>query len=378
MKKYLLNFLLLFSLNIYGQETLNNEIITIPNGCHLSGPLNWPCLPDADNKGGKIKEKHNFFRMMKAKISFHKNCEYDVTDNNDYCHDHNNHQNQLNKVLKISTKQRNEDKNSIRLGWKWDLSEGKISLALYSHINHNGDNDPGRESVNLDKFVVTDDNNNNPVPVNLMLSKWGVFARVGGNSAYIIRNIYSWENSDIRNGKEKGGEKTLIKINAFFGGKCRAPGLKTIDATDIVVDDPADLHNYFYNGGEKIWFCNSHFEFPNPFFEYKFYASDRITLPVNPGNTDDCPNQSGLTMPYFVVEPGIKVNLTAKNSIIIKPGFLAKAGSSFIAKISDYPIFRYSNHTVCGYLKKNFTKEDLPIINTSVAFFDKNETMIML
>ncbi len=338
MKKYIKLFLIVvvfsFVINGFSQQIVLGD-------CHIIHKKGNKKCEDNNKWKKETKKKGTFYRNLSFDIKFDENCKYVLENPCD-----NIQQRRKQKLMKLTTTQNFESKNSLRLGWYYDNNIGKIKLAFYSHINHLESiygSSVGREYQTFEKEVDA----NEWIHVDMAISKKGMYMSVDGECIIISRDIFSWS---------EDGETTYLRANSYFEYEKK----KDKDNCDSI-GAPQDMDFYIKNAvmdsydfpwkeneascytADNLKLMNTNFKFTDQ-GPYVFQAANTIEAPIVPSSKGSITTSLPYKIPFTVVEPNIDATFIASNSIRLKPGivndnwnvptgFHAKSGSHFVAKI---------------------------------------------
>ena len=325
----LLLFLLLYSNNIlFSQQYLGD--CTISHSAYI--PWNF-----SNKWKSETKKKNTLYRNVEFNFKFDQNCKYELED---ACGA--SEQTRKQKVMKLCTNQNSQSLNSLRIGWFYDPDKEKFYLAFYSHINHTAGKDAlyvnegkvGREYQVFDKTVDADQ----WVHIKMAMAKKGMYMSMDDEAILVSRNISSWS---------QDGETSFLRANSYFEYEKDMELLPCIPTgpphnmdfyiKEAIMDNPDFPWNDKYSECamvENLRIMDSYFEFSYQ-GPYNFITTKSIIAPITPISADNIQTELPFKIPFTVVNSGINVSFTAGESILLKKGFHAKAGSHFTAKIED-------------------------------------------
>jgi hypothetical protein len=269
-------------------------------------------------------------RTLRFRTKFSNDCKYNLGNHN---------QKDWNKLMQISETV-HFGRNSIRLGWRYNLEKGdngKMELGLYGHINHTGDktsSEVGREFLYL-ADIDLDVNFNSE----LIFGAGGIGAIVNNKGTYIKRNLF-----------HEGTTTTSYLKNAYFGGQECPPH----DMEIFVKRIHGDLFTNWHDGACEKTFSRSIFysyENLNIYAAHSIAFSEQVyrgqydknsknafsnTIPVDKSHGDEIPWYEKDGERYVRIESGSSLQCNAGEEIRLLPGFHAMPGSYFKATIDPY------------------------------------------
>lgn len=326
---------LFYSINSATSSVALNVLI---NSSYSEPGFNWYEKEDEDVK----------IRTMTGDIIFGENSDYNLLDQLGSRWDE--YQNHYNKIMSIKTTQDDGDKNSIRVGYRYNIEDvdnyvidgfakqkDKFELGFYAHRDHLqssiglGDQVPGREFVSLQEWATQFE----PKNFELMLSRKAQYVRVGETGVQIHRNIDDWDDE---------GEKTKLYIESYYGdGNLDKDFWRNISGEDmefkaenLVADDGCYLDKKLYNKAPKMFLMNSIFY---PLDDKEYHGYDQLVAPIK--CESDSNNSRSVVNDYWdndqrrfcVLEPYSNVEFKSEKSIVLRQGFFAKNGCHFKSEI---------------------------------------------
>jgi hypothetical protein len=235
-------------------------------------------------------------RTLKFKVNFQESCLYGL--------EHNNH---VNKVMKLSWVLPWSDVESIRVGWRPETIENpqKIVVYMYNHW------------LEETYYMPID-----TVNVNVETSEFkhtyrfdGFYLRYESRGVAMKRNIFPPLFPPV----------TEVTRNSYFGGSATAPHDIYLTVSDIETDSPFD---WFEQTDEKF-FANSIFNGTEI-----VYADTRIeaAVPIQYISKDEKTKEA---LNYTIIKSEADVTFEAGHIIVLHPGFKVEDGANFHAKITN-------------------------------------------
>ncbi|TVR77378.1 MAG: T9SS C-terminal target domain-containing protein [Chitinophagaceae bacterium] len=265
------------------------------------------------------------YRTIRFKAEWQSNTDYnfnliDLQDLASVCNNNNitntdawSLQNSWNKLGRWAARC-NYRRDYVTAGWKWNASQNKIELGLYTHIDHrnqSGCNDGhiGIEWINMKQFV----EQNEEIDIEYVFSHRGLYMTAGDKTAVIRRQILP-----MYFGIPFPEVSGYIK-RGYFGGNSPAPHNMNVE-TENYVSDCIPVHylvsadKYFgrseFYDGEDVAIC----------------ATNEVVLShlvAGQGNVDGFPIDELFT----IMHSGTRVQVVAGNRVDLLTGFHAEAGS---------------------------------------------------
>lgn len=330
---------------------------------------------DINNNGANYQDtdrnntaSDTWARTLRFRGRFNNNC--------DYTHENFN-QRDWNKLMSIVDRRCDAKYSSIRLGWRWNDTIQRMELALYAHIRHveeygsTGVPCPldrelyvGREFFQIPDITV---NTSEDFNAELILGSQGMGVIVNNRGAFIKR----------RNVLDHGSVRTSFKRNAYFGGTEKPPHTMTIRVEDVRGDritnwpDGACFKTFgrsvFYSDENLVVNAADEITMSEQVFrgQYDLGSSDPLsnTIPAGMNEGDEIPWYETDGDRYVIVESGSRLECNAGDTIRLLPGFYARAGSNFHARINP--------DIDCGTFNFRIDEEEYPLADSS---FDETDT----
>lgn len=368
MKSILTILSLLFCCNFHSQiidvenstNNLSNVTLIIQKpiiGCLGIDHYDNVNLPKEKEKNKNLNYTSPYARSLRFSIKFNDDCNYDLGNTN---------QLDWNKIMAIKqTNEGNGDFTNMRIGWRWNTTTFKMEIGLYAHVNHQSNNNPGREffylsSVNLNQFYNAE----------LILGMSGMGLIFGDVGAYIKRRGLLEPNN-------QGHVKTAFFKSAYFGGQECPPQDVSMRVEGIKGDrkktnwhtgtcEKTFARSIFYSDENLIVNASRKITLSAQVYRGQYDSASDILfnndIPSGYSSGDEIPWFESDGERYVKIESGSQLICQAGEEIRLLPGFHAEYGSFFTARINENIVctaFTKQSDDELDYLEDHIGSENI-------------------